>query len=205
MAFFFVLSLLKGSDSYLSQNLKIILTPQADTSSKTVEQLNQQIKSLEKKLNSLKLNTNIDSTTLKALQEFSSAVDAYQKNLKSYNQTVRETSTVIKNADGSVEKLTQQYKKNGEILQRETKIINNRNTALKQETQEVNKLTQATEKLGQVQKRLCREICKDSQQRLCRKIVTGSMILFIQLILKLIRLLQKLQLIMTNKGEQLSA
>lgn len=145
--------LLKGSDSYLSQNLKIILTPQADTSSKTVEQLNQQIKSLEKKLNSLKLNTNIDSTTLKALQEFSSAVDAYQKNLKSYNQTVRETSTVIKNADGSVEKLTQQYKKNGEILQRETKIINNRNTALKQETQEVNKLTQATEKLGQVQKK----------------------------------------------------
>lgn len=145
--------LLKGSDSYLSQNLKIILTPQADTSSKTVEQLNQQIKSLEKKLNSLKLNTNIDSTTFKALQEFSSAVDAYQKNLKSYNQTVRETSTVIKNADGSVEKLTQQYKKNGEILQRETKIINNRNTALKQETQEVNKLTQATEKLGQVQKK----------------------------------------------------
>ncbi|APD21167.1 phage tail tape measure protein [Bacillus subtilis] len=137
----------------MSQNLKIILTPQADTSSKTVEQLNQQIKSLEKKLNSLKLNTNIDSTTLKALQEFSSAVDAYQKNLKSYNQTVRETSTVIKNADGSVEKLTQQYKKNGEILQRETKIINNRNTALKQETQEVNKLTQATEKLGQVQKK----------------------------------------------------
>ncbi|MGJ3548961.1 phage tail tape measure protein, partial [Bacillus subtilis] len=42
---------------------------------------------------------------------------------------------------------------NGEILQRETKIINNRNTALKQETQEVNKLTQATEKLGQVQKK----------------------------------------------------
>ncbi|MEC1270927.1 phage tail tape measure protein [Bacillus vallismortis] len=137
----------------MSQNLKIILTPQADTSSKTVEQLNQQIKSLEKKLNSLKLNTNIDSTTLKALQEFSSAVDAYQKNLKSYNQTVKETSTVIKNADGSVEKLTQQYKKNGEILQRETKIINNRNAALRQETQEVNKLTQVTEKLGQVQKK----------------------------------------------------
>ncbi|MCY9273600.1 phage tail tape measure protein [Bacillus inaquosorum] len=137
----------------MSQNLKIILTPQADTSSKTVEQLNQQIKSLEKKLNSLKLYTNIDSTTLKALQEFSSAVDAYQKNLKSYNQTVKETSTVIKNADGSVEKLTQQYKKNGEILQRETKIINNRNAALRQETQEVNKLAQATEKLGQVQKK----------------------------------------------------
>ncbi|MEG7377835.1 phage tail tape measure protein [Bacillus subtilis] len=137
----------------MSQNLKIILTPQADTSSKTVDQLNQQIKSLEKKLNSLKLNTNIDSTTLKALQEFSSAVDAYQKNLKSYNQTVKETSTVIKNADGSVEKLTQQYKKNGEILQRETKIINNRNAALRQETQEVNKLAQATEKLGQVQKK----------------------------------------------------
>ncbi|MCY8098737.1 phage tail tape measure protein, partial [Bacillus atrophaeus] len=137
----------------MSQNLKIILTPQADTSSKTVEHLNHQIKSLEKKLNSLKLNTNIDSSTLKTLKEFSSAVETYQKNLKSYNQTVRESSKVVKNADGTVDKLTQQYKKNGEILQRETKIIDNRNKSLKEQTQEVNKLASATEKLGQIQKK----------------------------------------------------
>ncbi|MCY8944291.1 phage tail tape measure protein, partial [Bacillus atrophaeus] len=137
----------------MSQNLKILLTPQADTSSKTVEHLNHQIKSLEKKLNSLKLNTNIDSSTLKTLKEFSSTVETYQKNLKSYNQTVRESSKVVKNADGTVDKLTQQYKKNGEILQRETKIIDNRNKALKEQTQEVSKLASATEKLGQVQKK----------------------------------------------------
>lgn len=137
----------------MSQNLKIILTPQADTSSKTVEHLNHQIKSLEKKLNSLKLNTNIDSSTLKTLKEFSSAVETYQKNLKSYNQTVRESSKVVKNADGTVDKLTRQYKKNGEILQRETKIIDNRNKSLKEQTQEVNKLASATEKLGQIQKK----------------------------------------------------
>ncbi|MEK4632542.1 hypothetical protein HRF58_09325 [Bacillus velezensis] len=51
----------------MSQDLKIILTPKADTSSKTVEQLNQQIKSLEKKLNSLNLKTNIDASALLTL------------------------------------------------------------------------------------------------------------------------------------------
>ncbi|MEC0978729.1 phage tail tape measure protein, partial [Bacillus atrophaeus] len=137
----------------MSQDLKIILTPKADTSSSTVEQLNKQIKTLQGKLNALKLDTNIDSSTLKTLKEFSSAVETYQKNLKSYNQTVRESSKVVKNADGTVDKLTQQYKKNGEILQRETKIIDNRNKSLKEQTQEVNKLTSATEKLGQVQKK----------------------------------------------------
>ncbi|MCY8907859.1 phage tail tape measure protein, partial [Bacillus atrophaeus] len=137
----------------MSQNLKIILTPQADASSSTVEQLNKQIKTLQGKLNTLKLNTDIDSSTLKTLKEFSSAVETYQKNLKSYNQTVRETSKVVKNADGTVDKLSQQYKKNGEILQRETQIIDNRNKSLKEQTQEVNKLASATEKLGQVQKK----------------------------------------------------
>ncbi|MEC2153100.1 phage tail tape measure protein, partial [Bacillus velezensis] len=137
----------------MSQDLKIILTPKADTSSKTVEQLNQQIKSLEKKLNSLNLKTNIDASALKTLNDFSSAVDTYQKHLKSFNQTVKETTTITRNADGTVEKLTQQYKKNGEIIQREKKFIDNRNQALREQTQEVNRLAQATEKLGQVQKR----------------------------------------------------
>ncbi|WP_340191459.1 phage tail tape measure protein, partial [Bacillus amyloliquefaciens] len=137
----------------MSQDLKIILTPKADTSSKTVEQLNQQIKSLEKKLNSLNLKTNIDASALKTLNDFSSAVDTYQKHLKSFNQTVKETTTITRNADGTVEKLTQQYKKNGEIIQRETKTIDNRNQSLREQTQEVNRLAQATEKLGQVQKR----------------------------------------------------
>ncbi|MGD7963857.1 phage tail tape measure protein, partial [Bacillus velezensis] len=137
----------------MSQDLKIILTPKADTSSKTVEQLNQQIKSLGKKLNSLNLKTNIDASALKTLNDFSSAVDTYQKHLKSFNQTVKETTTITRNADGTVEKLTQQYKKNGEIIQRETKTIDNRNQSLREQTQEVNRLAQATEKLGQVQKR----------------------------------------------------
>lgn len=78
----------------MSQDLKIILTPKADTSPKTAEQLNQQIKSLEKKLNSLNLKTNIDASALKTLNDFSSAVDTYQKHLKSFNQTVKETTTV---------------------------------------------------------------------------------------------------------------
>lgn len=132
--------------------MKIVVTPVADTSAQSVEQINKQLKTLQSKLNSLQLKTNIDASALKTLKEFSSAVEAYQKNLKNYNQTVKETQTVIKNADGTTEKIIQQHKKNGEILQREIKTIDNRNQKIRQETQETAKLTSEIQKLGQAQK-----------------------------------------------------
>ncbi len=128
------------------------MTPVADTSTQSVEQINKQLKTLQSKLNSLQLKTNIDASALKTLKEFSSAVETYQKNLKNYNQTVKETQTVIKNADGTTEKIIQQHKKNGEILQREIKTIDNRNQKIRQETQETAKLTSEIQKLGQAQK-----------------------------------------------------
>ncbi|EME72522.1 phage tail tape measure protein [Bacillus sonorensis] len=136
----------------MSQQLKIVVTPVADTSAQSVEQINKQLKTLQSKLNSLQLKTNIDASALKTLKEFSSAVETYQKNLKNYNQTVKETQTVIKNSDGTTEKLIQQHKKNGEILQREIKTIDNRNQKIRQETQETAKLTSEIQKLGQAQK-----------------------------------------------------
>ncbi|MED8019716.1 phage tail tape measure protein [Bacillus glycinifermentans] len=136
----------------MSQQLKIVVTPVADTSAQSVEQINKQLKTLQSKLNSLQLKTNIDASALKTLKEFSSAVETYQKNLKNYNQTVKETQTVIKNADGTTEKIIQQHKKNGEILQREIKTIDNRNQKIRQEAQETAKLTSEIQKLGQVQK-----------------------------------------------------
>ncbi|ARC58693.1 phage tail tape measure protein [Bacillus licheniformis] len=136
----------------MSQQLKIVITPVADTSAQSVEQINKQLKALQSKLNYLQLKTNIDASALKTLKEFSSAVETYQKNLKNYNQTVKETQTVIKNADGTTEKIIQQHKKNGEILQREIKTIDNRNQKIRQETQETAKLTSEIQKLGQAQK-----------------------------------------------------
>lgn len=132
--------------------MKIVVTPVADTSAQSVEQINKQLKTLQSKLNSLQLKTNIDASALKTLKEFSSAVETYQKNLKNYNQTVKETQTVIKNADGTTEKIIQQHKKNGEILQREIKTIDNRNQKIRQEAQETAKLTSEIQKLGQAQK-----------------------------------------------------
>ncbi|TWK39032.1 phage tail tape measure protein [Bacillus sp. TYF-LIM-B05] len=136
----------------MSQQLKIVVTPVADTSTQSVEQINKQLKTLQSKLNYLQLKTNIDASALKTLKEFSSAVETYQKNLKNYNQTVKETQTVIKNADGTTEKIIQQHKKNGEILQREIKTIDNRNQKIRQEAQETAKLTSEIQKLGQAQK-----------------------------------------------------
>lgn len=128
------------------------MTPVADTSTQSIQQINKQLKTLQSKLNSLQLKTNIDAAALKTLKEFSSAVETYQKNLKNYNQTVKETQTVIKNADGTTEKIIQQHKKNGEILQREIKTIDNRNQKIRQEAQETSKLTSEIQKLGQAQK-----------------------------------------------------
>lgn len=136
----------------MSQQLKIVVTPVADTSTQSIQQINKQLKTLQSKLNSLQLKTNIDDAALKTLKEFSSAVETYQKNLKNYNQTVKETQTVIKNADGTTEKIIQQHKKNGEILQREIKTIDNRNQKIRQEAQETSKLTSEIQKLGQAQK-----------------------------------------------------
>ncbi|MCY9452770.1 phage tail tape measure protein [Bacillus haynesii] len=136
----------------MSQQLKIVVTPVADTSTQSIQQINKQLKTLQSKLNSLQLKTNIDAAALKTLKEFSSAVETYQKNLKNYNQTVKETQTVIKNADGTTEKIIQQHKKNGEILQREIKTIDNRNQKIRQEAQETSKLTSEIQKLGQAQK-----------------------------------------------------
>nr|MDH3163874.1 hypothetical protein [Bacillus licheniformis] len=53
---------------------------------------------------------------------------------------------------GQLKKPFSKDKKNGEILQREIKTIDNRNQKIRQETQETAKLTSEIQKLGQAQK-----------------------------------------------------
>lgn len=129
----------------MSEQLKIFVTPVADTSSQTTENLNRQISQLQTKLNSLELKTNIDNNTLKALKEFTAAMDKYQSNLKTYNDTVKETTKITQHLNGNVTKVTQEHKRSGEIIQRTTEKI-------KEQTKETNNLANAQQKLGQVVK-----------------------------------------------------
>lgn len=66
----------------MSEQLKIFVTPVADTSPQTTADLNKQIKQIQSKLNALELKTNIDNNTLKTLKEFTSTFDKYQSDLK---------------------------------------------------------------------------------------------------------------------------
>ncbi|MCY7500081.1 phage tail tape measure protein [Bacillus pumilus] len=129
----------------MSEQLKIFVTPVADTSSQTTENLNKQIRQIQSKLNALELKTNIDNNTLKALKEFTAAMGKYQSNLKNYNDTVKETTKITQHLNGNVTKVTQEHKRSGEIIQRTTQKI-------KEQTTETNKLASAQQKLGQVVK-----------------------------------------------------
>lgn len=100
---------------------------------------------MQSKLNALELKTNIDNNTLKALKEFTAAMNKYQSNLKNYNDTVKETTKITQHLNGNVTKVTQEHKRSGEIIQRTTQKI-------KEQTTETNKLASAQQKLGQVVK-----------------------------------------------------
>lgn len=143
----------------MSEQLKIFVTPVADTSPQTTDNLNKQIKQIQSKLNALELKTNIDNNTLKTLKEFASTFDKYQSNLKNYNDTVKETTKITQHLNGNVTKVTQEHKRSGEIIQRTTEKI-------KEQTTETNKLASAQQKLGQV--------VKSSERMNAQGKVTGS-------------------------------
>ncbi|WP_342502640.1 phage tail tape measure protein [Bacillus sp. FSL K6-3200] len=136
----------------MSEQLKIIVTPMADTSKKSVDQINSQIKQLQGKVNGLKLDINLGKDVLKSLENISKRFSENQRNLRDFNSTIKEFETVFKNADGSIKTVNQKIKQNGEIHEKTRKVIDNTTKSLKEEAKEVAKLTQLTERLGQKQK-----------------------------------------------------
>jgi TP901 family phage tail tape measure protein len=83
-------------------NLKILLTASLNTG-KSIEQINTAIKGIEKKVNALKLNIEINDKVLKTLNDFN-------KQMKEISQTAKNTGKVIESAllpDGT--KVTRTY------------------------------------------------------------------------------------------------
>ncbi|NMP62849.1 phage tail tape measure protein, partial [Bacillus velezensis] len=141
----------------MSQNLKIVLTPVADTSTKTVQQLNKDISTLQNKINPLNLKVSFDDKVLRTLERFSNAFKQSEEALKHLNQTVKENITETKNADGSITRLTQQYKRSGEIHEKTRTIIDNSTKSLERESKAASKLVQQMERLGQAQKKVTKQ------------------------------------------------
>lgn len=134
-------------------DLKIKITGSLD-SSKSVAELNRNIKEIEKKIQSLKLSINIDEKVIKTLDNFSKAMQKQQEIIKDLNKVLREEETVIKKTNGTVEKQITSYLKSGEIIKKNKTIITEKTNAQKEEAKVVNDLTVATDKLGKKQKEI---------------------------------------------------
>ncbi|WP_280150040.1 phage tail tape measure protein [Bacillus subtilis] len=150
----------------MSQNLKIILTPTVDTSTKTVQQLNKDVALLQNKVKPLEVKVNFDTKALKTLEGIAATFKQSEAALQHLNQTIKENVTETKNADGSITRLTQQYKRSGEIHEKTKTIIDNSTKSLERESKAASQLTRQLERLGQAQKKTTK---KDATGR-----VTGT-------------------------------
>ncbi|MCY8301588.1 phage tail tape measure protein [Bacillus spizizenii] len=137
----------------MSQNLKIILTPTVDTSTKTVQQLNKDVALLQNKVKPLEVKVNFDTKALKTLEGIAATFKQSEAALQHLNQTIKENVTETKNADGSITRLTQQYKRSGEIHEKTKTIIDNSTKSLERESKATSQLTRQLERLGQAQKK----------------------------------------------------
>lgn len=163
----------------MSEDLKIILTPSADTSRQAANRLNRDIKQLQNKVNALNINSKIDISNssiseinkqisfiqkqikplkldiefdqrvLKTLDSFSKSVENQIKAAKQLNKTIEEQTTITKKLDGSTEKTTRQYKQNGEIIQKTTKHVNEQTQALQKQAQVAKQAQEQITKYGQ--------------------------------------------------------
>lgn len=140
-------------------DLKIFLQGNLDFSS-TQDAINKQITALEKKVNKLKINIDINDNVIKTMQHFSRAVDDYKKSYDKLNQAVQQNEKVVKNADGTIDRYTTKILKNGEILKSHTQSIDNRNKSIQNESKAIEKNLKVLERQSQLQKR----INKESQQ-----------------------------------------
>lgn len=121
---------------------------------KSTTEINKAVANIEKKLESLKLNIQVDEKISKTLNDFSLAMENQKKISQDLNKVLKEEQTVIKNLDGSVDKLTKKYYENNKVTEKVTKTIDNRKKSTLLETQAIAKQITELEKLGEIQKRV---------------------------------------------------
>lgn len=94
---------------------------------KSIDEINAAIKGIEKKINKIKLNVNIDPKLLQSLK---------QLNDISFSQLNREIATIqktYKQTDGTIVKLTQRLYENQEVREQEKKLTESQNKALEKQ------------------------------------------------------------------------
>jgi uncharacterized coiled-coil DUF342 family protein len=77
----------------MANDLRILLTASLD-SSKSITEINTAINNLEKKVNTLKLNIDIDDKVARTLSDFSKAMENHKKIAQDLNKVIKEEKLV---------------------------------------------------------------------------------------------------------------
>jgi hypothetical protein len=133
-------------------DLKIIVQGLFDKD-KTSSDLNKQLKQIQSKIDTLSLKINIDEKVSKTLNDFSKAMEKSYQLTQDLNKAYKEEETVLKKLDGTTEKITRKFLKNGEIIEKTKKIIDEKTkstvSGAKQESDAVGKLSDKYKSLGE--------------------------------------------------------
>lgn len=137
----------------MSEQLKILISGSLDIT-KTTTDINTQIKTLQSKIDTLKINFQIDDKVSKTLADFSKAMENHKKIAQELNRVTKEEKTVTKEADGTIKEKIKQHLKNGEIIEKEIVKVNNKTKAIKEETQATQQLIAELDRYGKKQKEI---------------------------------------------------
>jgi TP901 family phage tail tape measure protein len=131
----------------MDNELKILISGILNLSS-TEKTLDQQLKELSGKLDSIKLKVEFDESTLAIFKKMSDNIEKMASSaksaLKEETRVVEETITEFQKLDGSIEKTTQKILKNGQVI-RQTRIKNKEQ--IDKETESINEQRKSLEDL----------------------------------------------------------
>lgn len=116
----------------MNNDLRILLSATLDTV-KVIDAINKQISEISQKVSDIKLNITIDPTVMSKMDSLAKFAENYKNITNDLNQVIKQEETVIKNLDGSISKLTTQYLKSGEIIEKNRTSIDNARKAKEQD------------------------------------------------------------------------
>ncbi|KON87334.1 hypothetical protein AF332_11190 [Sporosarcina globispora] len=168
----------------MADNLKIRIIGTLNSGA-TIGEINSAIKGIEKKINTIKLNIQIDDKVSKTLADFSKAMENHKKIAQDLNRVIKEEKTVTKEADGTIREKIRQHLKSGEIMEKEIKRTNDKTKATQQETKAIEENNKAIQRQGELlkrrydqdaegQKKLKSETYKDGYNKVTYNTETGK-------------------------------
>lgn len=116
----------------MNNDLKIFITGTL-AESESVSEINKKITKIEKELDKIKLNIDIDPKVIETLKQFNNHIERYGDSIKNLNREVTTITKTYRDADGALVKLTKRLYENGEISQTESKLLGEVNARLQEQ------------------------------------------------------------------------